>query len=951
MYGQRKKQVSYLTLLLYYTCFLVILTVESVLLGWERGVVLQLLAGLVICWALHITKKVPEELKRWFLFFMTMAAFIFYGMHDTSFYDLAPVMLGVILAYFAAGMYSMIDLCMAVYFAVMVYDMIFVVRDSLDLTPLTVSRILLHFLTVFLAARLTKYITARQDREGKEIDERIAQLEETSSRMEDFLTNVSHELRTPINAVTGLTAVMLKSRENDADRENLLSVQMAGHRLFRQVEDILDFTEIDTGRITNSEEDYMISSLINDCISEVGMLETGKGLELIFDVDAEIPAVLHGDARKIKKIIKHLLDNAQKFTVAGGCCVRIYGIRKAYGINLCIRVSDTGIGMDRENLEKVKEKFFQSSGGRARKAGGLGLGIPIVYGMAAAMEGFVHVESREGGGTDVTVSIPQKVVDDTRCMSVERPRELCLACYLKPEKYQVPRVRKFYDEMISHIASGLDITVHRVFNMDEMEKLVGAYRLTHLFLAKEEYEENPGWFEGLDREIQVVMVSDPGYRLPEGSRVRLMAKPFCCFPVVGILNAVKDEEEEERHSRMLCPEVSVLVVDDEPMNRMVAEGIFRDYGMRVKTAESGAQAIEICGKEDFDLVFMDHMMPQMDGIEALKHLRRLKADSRQPFIAVAFTANAVSGAREMFLREGFDEFVSKPVETVELERVLRKVLPKSKIRYLEPGESYEREPEGRPEADREQETAPQNVSGQQPDRPEWESGPKEAGEKAPAEGKEFALLEETGFHTSAGLSYCRSNRSFYLQMLAVYGQEAEQKAAALCDLYERGDYENYRIQVHALKSNSRLLGADSLSEQARELEEAAKREDGSYIEQHHQALMDAYTATARRVREILGQEKEVAGKEPDDGAEISETAPLTGEEFLNRLEELQGSLDTYESDTAGRLIESLAGSAWQGKPVKELLREVEQAVEQFEFETASEKLAALKERVKEGEAG
>ena len=936
MYEQRKKQVSYLTLLLYYTCFLVILTVESVLLGWERGVVLQLLAGLVICWALHITKKVPEELKRWFLFFMTMAAFVFYGMHDTSFYDLAPVMLGVILAYFAAGMYSMIDLCMAVYFAVMVYDMIFVVRDSLELTPLTVSRILLHFITVFLAARLTKYITARQGREGKEIDERIARLEETSSRMEDFLTNVSHELRTPINAVTGLTAVMLKNRENDADRENLLSVQMAGHRLFRQIEDILDFTEIDTGRITNSEEDYMISSLINDCISEIGMLETGKGLELIFDVDAEIPAVLHGDARKIKKIIKHLLDNARKFTSEGGCCVRIYGIRKTYGINLCIKVSDTGIGMDKENLEKVKEKFFQSSGGRARKAGGLGLGLPIVYGMAAAMEGFVHVESREGGGTDVTVSIPQKIVDDTRCMAVEKPGELCLACYLKPEKYRVPKVRKFYDEMISHIASGLDTTVHRVFNMDEMEKLVGAYRLTHLFLAKEEYEEDPGWFEGLDREIQVVLVSDPGYRLPEGSRVRLMAKPFCCFPVVSILNAVKDEEEEERHSRMICPGVRVLVVDDEPMNRMVAEGIFRDYGMQVKTAGSGAESIEICGKEDFDLIFMDHMMPQMDGIEALKHLRRLKADSKEPFVAIAFTANAVSGAREMFLKEGFDEFVSKPVETIELERVLRKVLPKSRIRYAENGEDIEREPEGRPEADHGAEPAAADVN-----------------TKGSAAGGELAPFEEIGFCTEAGLSYCRSNQTFYLQMLAVYGQEAEQKADALNDLYRRKDYGNYRIQVHALKSNSRLVGADSLSEMARQLEEAAKREDASYIEEHHQELMDAYTETARRVREILGQEKDGPDgeTESDEGTQVSEAAPLTGEELLSRLEELQGSLDTYESDTAGRLIESLAGNAWQGKPVKELLREVEQAVEQFEFETASEKLAALKERVKEGEAG
>ncbi len=936
MYDQEKKQASYLTLLLCYTCFLAVLTVESALMGWSLGAMVRLWAGLIVCWAVYISRKVPDDVKKWLFFLVTMAAFLFYGLHETSFYDMAAVMSGIIVIYYAAGMYGMIGLCMAVYYAAMLGSMTFVMRGSLEFTPLTVSRILLHFGIVFLVGRLTKMMADRREREESGIGLRIAELEEMNRRTEDFLTNVSHELRTPINAVTGLTAVMLKGGDGAAYRDNLLSVQKAGHRLFRQVEDILDFTEIDTKRITVSEEDYMISLLVNDIASESWLLEGKENLELIFDMDAEIPAVLHGDSRKIKKIIRHLLENAVKFTDEGGCCVRIYCLKKPYGINLCIRVTDTGAGMTGEDLEKITEKFYQSSGGRARRAGGLGIGIPIVYGMAAAMDGFVHIESSVGTGTTVTVSIPQKVVNENRCMAVEDPKSLCLACYLRPEKYQVPGVRTFYDEMISHIASGLEISVHRVFNTEELEKLNSTYRLTHLFLAKEEYEENLAWFEELDREIQVVLVAQPDYALPAGSRVKLLPKPFSCFPVVNILNAAGEEKDGERQaSRMLCPDIRILVVDDEPMNRMVAEGIFRDYGMQVKTAGSGREAIEICGKEDFDLIFLDHMMPQMDGVETLHHLRRLKTDSSRPLTAVAFTANAVSGAREMFLREGFDEFVSKPIETSELERVLRKLLPKARIQYVDQNAAWDRERTAMASA----EDAVQEAAA-----PE-KGGPAGKGQDP------LAAFRDMGISVDQGLSYCRGDQAFYLNMMTMYGQEAEQKSADLQELYEKRDYENYRIQVHALKSTSRLVGVELVSERAKELEDAAKKSDAGYMEEHHQDLLDLYRETADRIREILEPEESGAKEQEMPEAEEDGKNGISGEELLACLDGLQESLDTYEQDKARSLIGELGGRVWDGRELRALLRDVERSVEEFEFEAAAEALEALRAQVRGGGAG
>ena len=157
-------------------------------------------------------------------------------------------------------------------------------------------------------------------------------------------------------------------------------------------------------------------------------------------------------------------------------------MHKEYGINLCISVSDTGVGIDEEELDKIRERFYQSNGGRNRRTGGLGLGLPIVYGMVSAMEGFIQIKSTVGEGTTVSVSIPQKVSNEAPGMVVENREELCLACYLRAEKYEVPKVRDFYNEMISHMVQGLDIPLHRISNIDELEKLTSIYQLTHLFI-------------------------------------------------------------------------------------------------------------------------------------------------------------------------------------------------------------------------------------------------------------------------------------------------------------------------------------------------------------------------------------------------------------------------------------------------------------------------------------
>ncbi|MGN0344563.1 MAG: hybrid sensor histidine kinase/response regulator [Lachnospiraceae bacterium] len=936
--GHERRRAVQLMMLMSYTVIALVLFGESLLLGWDMSAATLFLMGGVACWVLHFTRAIPREQRSWLCVILTMLAFFFYGSHETSLFDLAPVMIGAMILFSAMELFSVIRLCVVVYYVTVCYTLIFVIGKNMEYTSLVVTRLLLHFLLVAMAAQLIKSNMRRRADARRELEDEVSHLEEINRRTENFLTNVSHELRTPINAVTGITAVMLKKENDDKKREDILAVQQAGQRLFGQIEDILDYTEIDTGRICVVEDSYMISSIVNDLVMG-GQFEQKEHVpELIIDVDPKLPSVLCGDGRKIKKILKHVIGNAVKFTKTGGIYVYIFGLKKEYGINLCIRVSDTGEGISEEHMHRITEQFYQSSEGQNRKAAGLGLGLPIVQGMVSTMEGFMQIHSEVEKGTTVDISIPQKVVDETPGMVVENKDKLCLACYLRQEKYKVAEIRNYYNDTISHLAAGLDLCIHRVFDLEELKKLTSIYQLTHLLIGADEYGEDPDFYEQLAQRTQVVVVAGGSFAPVAGSRVFLMKKPFFSLPIINILNTNNSTHSQMwENMRMICPDVRVLVVDDEPMNLMVAQGILNDYRMEVKTAESGMEAIEICEKEDFDLLFLDHMMPKMDGVETLHHIKKLMDDTKRDITAIAFTANAVSGAREMFFREGFDEFISKPIETLELERVLRKVLPRAKMAYVS---SLKLNRGGINESRRKKETSP----GEQA-RGQVGAEPEKIICEAPSDW--LGELREAGVNTAAGLQYSCEDAGFYRQIVEKFMEDHDKNEKKLSEFYADKDWGNYRICVHALKSTSKMIGADSFSEMARCAEEAAKNLDETYLDTHHKELSDAYGRLTGMLKAVLAPDEAVDVQTVQEQASMQ--SAISREELCSDLAELSDCLKTFEADRAEEIIKKLQGLSCDGQPVSALLEDIRSDIDNFEMDVAEKKVQDLIREKKGGE--
>ncbi len=718
--------------------------------------------GMIGSWVLHITEAVTPELRIWIYFTIAMLAFFFYGIHESSLFDLAPVMIIVILIMSGTEKHIFVRLCAIMYFFTMTYSILFVAGDELKFDALNITRIILHFALVLIADFVVKSMINERKKMRKSIDNKISELEEINHQTENFLVNVSHELRTPINAITGFTSLMLDQEKDESKRKNIISVQKAGRRLFDQIEGILDYAEIDMGKMELSRNEYMISTVVNDVALSEQKQISDNSPKIIYDIAPSIPKKLVGDEKKIKKILRHLIDNAVKFTPQGEVTVEISCMTKPYGINLCIKVSDTGIGIREEDIKKLSHRFYQLDGERNRNASGLGLGLPIVYGIVSLMGGFVKIESKEGVGTTVSVSIPQEVAE-----TAETDTD-----YLD--------TRKIY-----------------------------------------------------------------------------------------------------------CPDIRVLVVDDEPMNLMVAEGIFKDYGMKVKLADSGEKAIEICMREEFDIIFLDHMMPEMDGVETLKNLKKLNANKNKKPVIIAFTANAVSGAKSMFLEQGFDDFISKPIERIELDRVLKRVLPNDAIRY---------------------------VSGDD-------------------------------INKQSGLSYCQGDEDLYKKILTGFVRESDAKKENMKACLASGDLKNYRISVHSLKSTAKMIGADELSKMAEAAEMAAKTEDADYINMHGEELILKYDETVKSISNML----DLKPVDYADENHKNDAEALSKEDFCEILKKLKESLDTYEEVKALKIIEEVSDASYGGTPLENILYDIMHDIDNFDISGALKKTEKLMDEVKDGD--
>jgi len=515
--------------------------------------------------------------------------------------------------------------------------------------------------------------------------------EAASQAKSDFLAKMSHEIRTPMNAISGMAELLLRGELNDEPREYAKDIKQAASNLISIINDILDFSKVEAGKLEIVPINYILSSLINDTVSIIKIRLKGKPIRFFTNIDGKIPNCLIGDEVRIRQIILNLLSNAVKYTDKGHISVTITeDKREGEKVWLKISVNDTGHGIKTEDQAKLFMDFIQVGMNKSYSEG-TGLGLAITKRFCVAMGGDITMESEYGKGSTFTALIPQGFQDKTPFAVVENAADKKVLVYERRTVYAQSLIWTLENLEVPYTLVDDDATFADALEKGDWFFVFSGHGLNKKI--KELMEKPNADFPGGKKPSVALMMEwgDDTY-IPN---IHTISLPIQSISIANVLNSGKNEKDNYNspeindQARLIIPKARLLVVDDVSTNLKVAKGLLSSYQATVDTALSGAEAIELVKHnamhgEDYDLVFMDHMMPEMDGIETTAAIRTWEVEqedlgiNRHAIPIIALTANAVSGMKELFLNKGFNDFIGKPIDTARLDEILHRWIPKEK---------------------------------------------------------------------------------------------------------------------------------------------------------------------------------------------------------------------------------------------------------------------------------
>ncbi|MCL2078842.1 MAG: ATP-binding protein [Oscillospiraceae bacterium] len=727
----------------------------------------------------------------------------------------------------------------------------------------------------------------------KDIVQKTEQLEYSLNTKRDFFARMSHEIRTPMNAILGLTELALRERMSNAATEHIVTVKQVGSNLLTILNDILNVSKIESGNMEVVNMHYSLSSLLYDIISIIRMRIAYTRIRFLVDIDSNLPAGLIGDEAKVRQILINLLGNAVKYTEKGYVKLAVRGDLKGDEmVELVFTVSDSGRGIKEEDQKRLFDDYSQVDKENNVGIEGAGLGLSITSGLLSVMDGKIKLKSEYGKGSEFTVTIPQKIDDWSKLAVVHNPDK---------KKTLIYERRAMQIQNLMQEVENLGIACDFIDNADDLIKKAATGSYAYILGSTELMNEVREELEAIKRNfkiVQIIGITDFG---EEADNVwRTLSTPIHTIALANVYNGEVERysyiTEDEASIRFSAPDARVLIVDDIMTNLKVAAGLLSPYEVEVDICSGGAEAIEAVQEKVYDMVFMDHKMPGIDGVEATKRIRAMGGENEyyKNLPIVALTANVMINMKEIFLNAGFSDFISKPIDTVLLGNVMRQWIPKSKQRRYYAVEVNER----------------QTLN--------LDSG--------------ISIAIE-GVDVDKGIRTSGDRIDLYLEILATFMEEANERITQLRDYVSNGNIRLYTISVHALKGALANIGAAELSESALKLERAGESKNIDYIEKNNDRFING-------IRRLLTSLK-AALEESAKGISRGKTATKEDtEEFLKTLKSLRVALADMDAGTMNRALEELLSTALTEQSLS-TVRLISKHVLMAEFDDAEQMVDSL----------
>ncbi len=708
----------------------------------------------------------------------------------------------------------------------------------------------------------------------KMVEQEKINAEAGSREKADFLANMSHEMRTPMIAVCGMSELLLQNDLSPLEEEYVTTIQHSANNLLSMVNDILDFSKIEANKMSLDEAPYNVENLVTDVVNIINVRLGEKNIAFITEIAPDIPAELIGDEVRLRQILINLLNNAVKFTDSGMIRLRMTcSIDEMSKLWLKIEVSDTGIGISVEDQKKLFTQFTQVDSDHSRRVKGTGLGLVISQRLANKMNGFISVESEYGKGSTFTAVVEQKV-KKRRELGFVPDSDGYTAYICEPDHYYRENLKTILQNLGLAVMTVNDVTVWDYYNADRFGAI--------LFFDYGSGIAGVNAIASKIKRMRLVALIDRNSFVDEGVKenILMMHKPVLTGQLAALVrgdNPERFRRSQKPENHLYVPDARILVVDDNYVNLRVTAGLLNYYKPHVEMASGGREAYELLQRDpNFDMVFMDHMMPDWDGIETVQHIRAMEGDYYKNVPIIAISANVGEAARQIFLSNGMNDFVEKPMSSETLAGVLKK--------YISPEKQLSEYTE--------QVDPLMKVSRS---RNAYISSSIKSDARS---------IRIPGLDVPQGIFNMGGSVEAYNHILNVFLGEGRKKAEVIRSHAEAHNVNAYRLEAHSLKSAAASVGATALSMLARDHEDAARQGDESFISEHCSELTDMYNQLLQNIEEYLSgnglMESSVEYTE-----EVGDMPAIAAPKKNAAITEIIRLIDGFDSDAAVEKINEL----------------------------------------------